>query len=383
MKSFRKYIFAAILFASTACAFSQVLTLNLNEEQKEKISEGLTDFANEVMVAAPEAATQMNVWQEAHIGNLYPSIHPHFGGGLSLGGTAINMKGFKAAAEEIGNNFNNYNGFDSFWNHFGGGNHEDVNFGSIPDKFFLPTASLDLRIGGFVLPFDFGIFVIMTNPNIFALHLDDPSSIYNMSQAIKFSFLGFDGSIDYFSIGGDFRIRLFEENGFIPMVSVGAGYAYTKGIVKVHTDQDVEYGGITANTSMDLGFGYQTQVIFIQGQVSKDLSLLHLFAGVRGILSNTTSDWNWAIDTRSADYPSISISDSDSGCVTSTGLSELHQDGKWDFSGIQPQIFAGCGFNLTKVQLTLSLCADVRSLFDKGNYTDFIWSGALGIHFKI
>ena len=157
MKNFRKYIFAAILFASTACAFSQVL--NLNEEQKEKISEGLTDFANEVMVAAPEAATQMNVWQEAHIGNLYPSIHPHFGGGLSLGGTAINMKGFKAAAEEIGQDFNSFN---SFWNYFGGENHEDVSFGSIPDKFFLPTASLDLRIGGFVLPFDFGIFVILT-----------------------------------------------------------------------------------------------------------------------------------------------------------------------------------------------------------------------------
>ncbi|MBR7079104.1 MAG: hypothetical protein IKI40_01115, partial [Treponema sp.] len=75
MKNFRKYIFAAILFASTACAFSQILT----PAQKEKVSEGLTDFANEIMVAAPEAATQMNVWQEAHIGNLYPSIHPHFG----------------------------------------------------------------------------------------------------------------------------------------------------------------------------------------------------------------------------------------------------------------------------------------------------------------
>lgn len=375
MKSFRKYIFAAILFASTACAFSQIL----NPAQKEKVSEGLTDFANEVMVAAPEAATQMNVWQEAHIGNLYPSIHPHFGGGLSLGGTAISMKGFKAAAEEIGQDFN---ALSTFWSTLGGGTHEDIEFGSIPDKFFLPTASLDLRIGGFVLPFDFGIFVIMTNPNIFALHLDDPSSIYNMSQAIKFSFLGFDGSIDYFSIGGDFRIRLFEENGFIPMVSVGAGYAYTKGIVKVHTDQENQIGAYTLNTAMDLGFGYQTQVIFIQGQVSKDLSLLHLFAGVRGILSNTTTDWNWSVDSRD-ETNTISISDSDSGCVTSTGLSDLHQDGKWDFSGIQPQIFAGCGFNLTKVQFTLSLCADVRSLFDKGNYTDFIWSGALGIHFKI
>ena len=61
----------------------------------------------------------------------------------------------------------------------------------------------------------------------------------------------------------------------------------------------------------------------------------------------------------------------------------FHKNGKWDFSGIQPQVFAGLGFNLPKTQLTFSVCADVRSFFDKGNYTDFIWSGAFGLHFKL
>ena len=375
MRNFKKWIFAAVLFASTACAFS----LSLTESQKTNISNGLNDFAKQIMVAAPEAATQMNVWQEAHIGNLFPSIHPHLGGGFTLGGTAIDMSGFKAAADEL---IEDFNGMNSLWSLIGGGEHTDIEL-DIPDKFVLPSASLDLRFGGFVLPFDFGIFVIMTNPDIFALHLDEPSSIYNMSQAINFNLLGFDGSIDYFSIGGDFRIRLLEEDGLIPMVSVGAGYAYTKGIVKVHKFDESAIGATTQTTTIDMGLGYQTQVIFIQGQVSKDLSILHLFAGIRGIISNTTSDWNWSIESSNSSVPSAIISDGDSGSVTATGLHDLHQDGKWDFSGIQPQIYTGCGFNLWKMQITASLCADVRSLFDKGNYTDFIWSGALGIHFKI
>lgn len=379
MKNIRRHVVLTVLLICTASAFSQIIT----PTEKEKIKDGLNDFAKQIMVSAPEAATQMNVWQEAHIGNLFPSIHPHFGGGLSLGGTAMDMTGFKSAANEMAEDFNKLTTDPHVWSIFGGESPEEVDFGKIPDKFFLPTASLDLRLGGFGIPFDIGIFAMMTNPNIFAVHLNDPSSIYNMSQAIKFSFLGFDGSIDYFSIGGDFRIRLLEEDGAVPAISVGAGYAYTKGLVKVHTDQDSEVSGITLNTSMDIGLGFQTQVIFIQGQVSKDLSIISLFAGARGLLSNTTSDWNWAFETKCKDFPGVSVSDSDSGSVTATGLADTHKDGKWDFSAIQPQVFAGLGFNLPKTQLTLSVCADVRSFFDKGNYTDFIWSGAFGLHFKI
>ncbi|MBP5358254.1 MAG: hypothetical protein J6Y69_03610 [Treponema sp.] len=380
MKSFRKYISAAILFASASFAFSatEVNIFALNPEAEETVTNGLNDFAKEIMVAAPEAATQMNVWQEAHIGNLFPSIHPHFGGGLSIGGTAINMTGFKTAAVEVANQFNTISAAML------GDTIDPVIFEKIPEKFVLPSASLDLRLGGFVMPFDIGIFVIMTNPNIFAVHLNDPSSIYNMSQAINFKFLGFDGSIDYFSIGGDFRIRLLEEDGAVPAVSVGAGYAYTKGNIKAHAQNESEILSTTQTTTIDMGMGYQTQVIFIQGQVSKDLSIVSLFAGARGILSNTTCDWSWAFQTDNDTVDALDFYDNDNnGSVTATGLSDTHKNGKWDFSGIQPQVFAGLGFNLPKTQLTFSVCADVRSFFDKGNYTDFIWSGAFGLHFKI
>ncbi|MBP5450645.1 MAG: hypothetical protein J6Y16_00245, partial [Treponema sp.] len=364
MKIFRRLFLSALLLASATFAFSAA-SVNIfegNPQAEQTVIDGLNDFAGEIMVAAPEAATQMNVWQDAHIGNLFPSIHPHFGGGLSLGGTAINMTGFKTAAVEVANQFNNISS-----TLLGGNSIDPVIFEKIPEKFILPSASIDLRLGGFVLPFDFGIFVIMTNPNIFAVHLDDPSSIYNMSQAINFKFLGFDGSIDYFSIGGDFRIRLLEEDGAVPAVSVGAGYAYTKGNVKAHAENQSDIASTTQTTTIDMGMGYQTQVIFIQGQVSKDLSIISLFAGARGILSNTTCDWSWAFQTTNSTGLFDFVDDDNNGSVTATGLADTHKNGKWDFSGIQPQVFAGLGFSLPKTQLTLSLCADIRSLFDKGN----------------
>ena len=380
MKIFRKLFLAALLVTSATFAFSatEVNIFALNPEAEATVTNGLNDFAREIMVAAPEAATQMNVWQEAHIGNLYPSIHPHFGGGLSIGGTAINMTGFKTAAVTVANQYNTISS-----GLFGGKEIDPVIFEKIPEKFVLPSASLDLRLGGFVMPFDIGIFAIMTNPDIFAVHLDDPSSIYNMSQAINFSFLGFDGSIDYFSIGGDFRIRLFEEDGAVPAVSIGAGYAYTKGNIKAHAQNESEILNTTQTTTIDVGMGYQTQVIFIQGQVSKDLSVISLFAGARGLLSNTTCDWSWAVQTTNSTGLYDLADDDNNGSVTATELADTHKNGKWDFSGIQPQVFAGLGFNLPKTQLTFSVCADVRSFFDKGNYTDFIWSGAFGLHFKI
>ncbi|MBO4318912.1 MAG: hypothetical protein J5857_00380 [Treponema sp.] len=379
MKNFRKYILTAVFFTTTLSVFCTPI---LTSGQKQKIADGLNDFANEIKVAAPEAATQMNVWSEAHIGNLFPTIHPHLGGGFSIGGTAINMAGFKAAAKELSDD---YNTLATGGGIYPGKSLNPAEFEKIPDKFVFPSASLELRFGGFVLPFDFGIFAMMTNPNIFAVHLDDPNTIYDMSQAIKFGFMGFDGSFDYFSIGGDFRIRLLEEDGAIPMISVGAGYAYTKGVVKVHTDAPpTEVLGTTQNTAIDMALGFQTQVIFIQGQISKDLAIVTLFAGTRGTLSNTSCDWSWAIDSEnSSGLPALHFTDGDSGSVTATGLADTHKDGKWDFSGIQPQVYGGCSVNLPKTQLTLSLCADIRSLFDKGNYTDFIWSGALGVHFKI
>ena len=70
------------------------------------------------------------------------------------------------------------------------------------------------------------------------------------------------------------------------------------------------------------------------------------------------------------------------GSVQVNSASESWNNGVWNMTEIQPQIFGGIGFNIWKVQLTLGACVDMRSMFDKPNYEEFIWSGFFSTHFK-
>ena len=83
-----------------------VFALGMSAEQKAEISDGMKEFAGSLLFTVPEAATQQNVWSDAYIGNIYPNINKHFGFGLTLGGTAIDMAGFKRASETLVGDFN-------------------------------------------------------------------------------------------------------------------------------------------------------------------------------------------------------------------------------------------------------------------------------------
>ncbi|MEE3314354.1 MAG: hypothetical protein VZR56_09370, partial [Treponema sp.] len=295
----------------------------------------------------------------------------------------IDMSGFKKAADSL---IGDYNAVADALSSTPGFNIPDLEFGKIPEKFILPTASLDVRIGGFVLPFDFGLSAMMTNPAIFKVKLDDPSSIYDMSQAINFNFLGFDGSMDYLTIGADFRYRFYEGSLVMPVISVGVGYTYTKGNFKVGTSSDAEISGYgTQTTSVDMGMGFQTQVFYLQAQVSKNFGIVTPFIGGRALLSNTKTSYAWNYETKNDSYPALSKSDHDEGYVIADKASESYDEiknGYWNLKGIEPQLYLGLSFNAGIFQFTLSGCADLRSFFDKVNYDEFIYSGALSTHIK-
>ena len=354
---------------------------------KEEVSSGLKEFAETLLFTVPEAATQQNVWSDAYIGNIYPNINKHFGFGLSLGGTSIDMSGFKKAADSM---IGDYNATANLLSSLPGLDMPELDFGKIPEKFIIPTASLDVRIGGFVLPFDFGLCAMMTNPSIFKVKLDDPESIYDMSQAINFNLLGFNGSIDYLTIGGDIRYRFYEGSLVMPMISVGVGYTFTKGNFKVGTSSeekvkvgDTDYGVQT--TSANMAMGFQTQVFYLQAQVSKNFGIVTPFIGGRALLSNTKTTYAWNYKTENNEHPEITSEDGDSGYVTADKATESYDEiknGIWNLKGIQPQVYLGLSFNAGIFQFTLSGCADLRSLFDKYNYDEFIYSGALSTHIK-
>lgn len=379
---------AALLFVS---GLSATPDATLSEEKKAEMSEGLKDFSSALLVSVPNASTQQNVWADAYIGNLYPSIFPHFGFGFTLGGTYLDTSGFKRAVEVVA-------GDENFLTQALDGNecvteiieHMGLDIGTIPEAFFLPTATVDVRLGGVVLPFDIGLCAMMTNPSLFEVKLSDPSSITNMSQAVKFDLFGFNGSIDYLTIGADLRYRFFEGSKFVPVISVGGGYYYTKGNFKIGTtdQRNVSYGGQEGvqTTTMNMANGFETHVAFFQLQVSKQLGFANFFLGGRGTISNTTSTWAWDYKT-SNDNENIDAytnsEDSDKGTVSLNNQTESFHEGVWDLTKIQPQIFAGVGFNAWKFQFTLGACVDLRSFFDHVSYTDYIWSGYFSTHFKL
>ena len=365
--------FAVIALAS-ASLYAADYEIPISEDKKTEIANGLNAFAGNILVAAPQAATQQNVWADAYIGKLFPSLPPHFGVGISLGGTKMDMTGLKDAAtafEGMINDFVPDSGDSSITDQLKG----TVDFGSIPDIFVMPTVSIDARIGGIFLPFDIGISAMMTNPSLFSVDLSDPNSLTSMSAPMNFNAFGFNGSADYLTLGIDIRYCILDGGVILPKVSVGAGYNITKGSFGISSDKS----GVDAN--MNLSFN--TQVIYVQAEVSKSIMIATVFGGARALVSNTSTSWAWNINgTKSLGGKNLIISGEDSGSCNADTTSSTYQDGKWDFSGVQPQLYAGVGFNFLVFQTSLSVCADIRSFMDRTNYEDALWSGAFSFHVK-
>lgn len=365
--------FAVIALAS-ASLYAADYKIPISEDKKTEIANGLNAFAGNILVAAPQAATQQNVWADAYIGKLFPSLPPHFGVGISVGGTKMDMTGLKNAAtafEGMINDFVPDSGDSSITDQLKG----TVDFGSIPDIFVMPTVSIDARIGGIFLPFDIGISAMMTNPSLFSVDLSDPNSLTSMSAPMNFNAFGFNGSADYLTLGIDIRYCVLDGGVILPKVSVGAGYNITKGSFGISSDKS----GVDAN--MNLSFN--TQVIYVQAEVSKSIMIATVFGGARALVSNTSTSWAWNINgTKSLGGNNLIISGEDSGSCNADTTSSTYQDGKWDFSGVQPQLYAGVGFNFLVFQTSLSVCADIRSFMDRTNYEDALWSGAFSFHVK-
>ncbi len=309
MKLHKKLILSAVCVLSTvvyatAIDYSTATT---------KLSTGLNDFTTQLTTAIPQVATQQDIWADAYIGKLFPSIILHCGGGVNAGLTHIDTTGLSTAAKAL-----------------------DID--SVPSSFYMPTLDADLRIGGVFLPFDIGINVMKLN-------------------TLDLSALGTDLSFDFFTIGIDARYAVLQENLVLPTVSVGAGYVYSQG------------GFAVSNDYANLGVNYKTQTAYLSAQVSKKLLIFTPFAGLRALVSTSNNDWNWSTSgTIAAGLTYAGYKTKDSADVTTS----------FDLANVQPQIFAGCGFNFLIMQATLSVTADLRNIYNQG-----LWSGALSLRAKL
>ena len=282
-----------------------------------KIDEGLGDFAQQLANAVPQAATQQNVWADAYIGKLFPSAVPHLGAGFNMGVTHIDTSGLASVAEifEIDN---------------------------IKDSYYFPVFTADLRIGGVLFPFDVDIAVMKTG-------------------TLSTDAFGCDLDVDFFTIGADFRYALMEEGVIMPCISAGIGYFYNQG----------SFGA--GNDDAELAIDYKVHTMYLQAQVSKSLLIFTPFLGLRGIVSKYNNEYSWAVKNEAA----TEIANSGLADIKTSGSGAYSSDA-FDFNAVQPQIYAGVGFNFLVMQATLSISADLRNIWDDG-----LWSGSFSLRAKL
>lgn len=220
------------------------------------------DFADAAVGSLASTATSGLAWSPAHIGQF-----PHFGLGLTVGAAMMPYEAVKPVLDMLSVTLPAELDFMQTW--------------GVP----LPAAAIDARIGGFAIPFDIGLKIGVI-----------PDAVKAMMGGVQ---------ADYFIAGGDFRIAILQDKGWVPGLSVGAGYSYLRGGVQIAdvtagTTVDI-YDIMVANgmpaadtyelvfSDPDLDFTWKSHVIEAKVQLSKNLSIFtpHLGASAAYALSSS------------------------------------------------------------------------------------------------
>ena len=316
--------FTAALLLSAASAFASTADID-------KAFESLNGTLTEVV---PETTIQLGVWSDAYIGKLFPSLPPHFGAGVSAGGTFIETKALSNAIGTIITEINSH----------AAGATTDFNF-TVLDQIPLPSASVHARIGGFVLPFDIGIY---------GAYLD--------LNTLKFE--DFTGTVNYYTIGGDIRYAIMKGSTTLPKLSVGAGYIRTH--LALSMTGASTYSGtvgstpasVTANADTNTSFDLNT--IFVQAQISKKFLILTPYAGVRAYVTSSKSHYDYSYSTayeHGGTLHPVPHADASGSSSRDYGTDDFN----FGWNNIRPQLYAGLGLNLLFINCTVGGSWNMRN----------------------
>lgn len=322
---FTKKILFVLLLVSTSIFL--VFAENPATFNTDNISTGLDDFTFSLIKTAPSTVSHQNMWASGYIGQLL-DLPPHLGGGVSFGMAQLKTDGLATVFKEMGLTY-------------------DVK------NLFLPTLTFDARIGGLLIPFDLGVHGMM---------IKNPLEI-NIQETVF--------SIDYGTVGADVRIPLIKEEGALPNLSIGAGYAYSKGNAGINVKEG------TACVSA----GYESQILQATVQLSKKILIVEPFVGLRGTLSSNKRNWSWNYDgTKALDDAKAleSLGEEEQSLLKET---KTFDSGDWSgfaFNKEDPnytaQIFAGIGIDFLFIaQGTLNVSFDL---------VNQIWAGGLSLRVK-
>ena len=220
----------------------------------EEYENSIQEFANGVANSLPLNSAIGLTWGDSYIGQF-----PHFGIGATVGFSSVPYTAVKPVLSALSLD-TTLEASEQF---------QYIEQYGAP----FPAYAAEARIGGFVLPFDFGVKLGTIPPNV------DTTSIVD----------GVD--FDYFLAGANVRLNLMEEKGLLPEVSVGGGYNYLRASVGL---QGLAGGDITIDqftnpvdqstfdlilTDPTVEYFWQANVIDLQAQASKKILLFTPFVG--------------------------------------------------------------------------------------------------------
>ncbi len=260
----------------------------------EEIRDMLDNYAGNIVETIPTSISVDNIWGDAWIGNLL-AIPPHFAIGINTGSAFIKDNDVLDGLSEL----------------------TGISQLSMLPGAPVPTASVQARIGGIILPFDIG------------LHLFVIPEITSNNNKLN-------GSLSFNSWGADFRYCLLKQILVIPAISVGIGYD------EVNTKGKLTYTAEFAGINKDVGFdfGVKTKLLSGTAEVSWNLLFLKLFAGARAIkpLEAITAEANVFVDNNPLGTPIM---------YTNNDMT-IH-------------LFGGIGFRLLVIDLTIGANYEVTN----------------------
>lgn len=324
----------------TSVLYAAVLLMSASglsaESQTPGISSAIETVIDKYTHILPENSSLLGVQPEAYIGKLFPSVPPHFTAGISVSGTFLDTSflsdGMKNVGDAIGSALS-----------ASGATDDTISISlDMPDRIPYPAASVSARIGGIVLPFDIGLHAVTT--------------VGSMFDSMDFG--DADVSSDYMTVGADIRYRVYEESLFIPQISLGGGYVYSKHTLALGAENSytIKDGGAAAKLATQLDMSVATHTIFAQIQASKKILILTPFIGFRALFTKADCEYSWQYETKIDGTKKDEFSDRDSRAYTA------------DFSdvGLSTQVFGGVGLQIALFQLGLTVSYNFMTKYVSG-----------------
>ena len=262
-------------------------------------------------------------WSDAYIGKI-TSDPAHFGVGISAGFTTIDFNTILNIMYAFDMELPLADKIDFF---------DDTGY-------FIPNYTLDVRIGGFGIPFDIGVkfgflphkFVGMFSPN------DDDATMQNML------------------IGGDIRFALLNRKSCRLKISTGLGFNFMTGEISVvlpdfklvHTKSDGTKNNLLNLTTPKVDVLWRTMNIELKAQASVPCKFITPYLGFKGGFSWSQSGYR--VTSALTDGEVAELSKYDFTRVSKTGF-ETIIDEKDIWERFNAQAFGGFSINLFYVRL--------------------------------